>query len=73
MNLASVSINKLFADAVYTAYKKKRYGIKKCKVTYSADMLSDLKEIHERALEMKSCNRVFCCGLSTIEEKINTL
>jgi|688.fasta_scaffold607311_2 hypothetical protein len=73
MNLASVSINRLFADAVYAAYRKKRYGIKKCRVTYSADMLSDLKEIHKRALEMKSCDRNFCCGLSTIEEKIKTL
>lgn len=73
MNIASVSINRLFADAVYAAYRKKRYGIKKCRVTYSTDMLSDLNEIHKRALEMKSCNRVFCCDLSTIEEKINTL
>lgn len=74
-NPAAVRINKLFAEAVFVLYKKQRYGIKKCQLTYNPDFLSDLKELHKRSLELTSCERSFtkACSLDTIEEKIKTL
>ncbi len=74
-NSATIRINKLFAESVFTLYKKKRYGLKKCQMTYDPEFLSDMKELHSRSLELKACERTFskACSLVTLEEKIKTL
>jgi hypothetical protein len=74
-NTAAIRINKLFAESVFTLYKKKRYGLKKCQMTYDPEFLSDMKDLHSRSLELKDCERTFhkFCSLTTLEEKIKTL
>lgn len=71
----STHIHKLFANKVHAAYTKKRYGIKSCKISYDADFLCDLKDLHKRLLELESCERTLGtgCSLTSIEEKILTL
>lgn len=67
-------INKLFAEAVFTNYRKKRYGIKNCRVIYDPEFLNDLRELQKRSAEMKRCERELgCCSPTKIEEKIKTL
>ncbi|NBP68102.1 MAG: hypothetical protein EBR30_03555 [Cytophagia bacterium] len=74
-NSAAIRINKLFADSVFTLYRKRRYGLKKCQMTYAPEFLGDLRELHARSVELKACERTFskACSLTTLEEKIKTL
>ena len=66
-------INKLFAEAVFSNYKKKRYGIKSCTTSYDPDYLNDLRELQKRAAEATTCEKTIGCGQVSIEEKIKTL
>lgn len=68
-------INILFADAVHTAYKKKRYGIKRCNLVYDPEYLSDLRTLQKRAMEIKACGieRNSVCSLTKLNEIIKTL
>jgi hypothetical protein len=70
----TVRINKLFADAVFSNYRKKRYGLKKCKTTYNPEYLSDMRELLKRGTELKDCCQVMgSCDLIKLEETIKTL
>jgi|LakMenEpi03Aug12_release.lakeMendotaPanAssembly.Ray.scaffolds.fasta_scaffold4707938_1 hypothetical protein len=70
----TVRINKLFADAVFSNYRKKRYGLKKCKTTYEPEYLNDMRELLKRNTELKQCNKVLgSCSILKIEETIKTL
>jgi hypothetical protein len=68
-------INELFADSVYQAYKKQRYGLKSCKAKVDPEYAQDLKELLVRTNEMNTCGLTFGGGCSkiSIEEKIKTL
>lgn len=70
-----VRIHKLFAEAVFSNYRKRRYGIKNCRIIYDPEYLNDLRELRKRASEMKDCDRELGCGcsLTKIDEKIKTL
>lgn len=69
-----IRINQLFADSVFSNYRKKRYGLKKCKTTYDPEYLNDMRELLKRGTELKECCQVMgTCDLVKLEETIKTL
>jgi ferritin-like protein len=69
-----IRINQLFADSVFTNYRKKRYGLKKCKTAYDPEYLNDMRELLKRSTELEQCEKKLGgCSITKIEETIKTL
>jgi len=69
-------IDGLFADAVYKAFKAKRYGIKSCPKPLEIDHLADIREVYKRVTELDRNEMKLatsCCTLNKITEHIKTL
>lgn len=70
-----IRINEVFAEAVYSRYKRKRYGLKTCSALIDEELADDLRNLLIRGTEMEACSCAMpaSCSLAKIEEKINTI
>lgn len=68
-------INEVFSEAVFSKYKKKRYGLKTCSTLVDEELADDLRVLYIRTKEMTDCGCTLsgACSLKKIEEKINTI
>lgn len=68
-------IHKIFSESMFEIYKKRRYGIKSCRLTIDPDYAYDLLNLYQRGLELDCCGLTFSgnCSTTSIEEKIRTL
>ena len=74
MDDALIHINQVFAEAVFSNYKKKRYGLKNCSNNINADFADDIRNLYVRALEMVGCEcSLQGCTVEQLRERINTL
>ena len=70
-----VRITDVFSEAVYTDYKKKKYGFKNCSNVIDMNLADDLWHLLTRAQEIETCTgtSIQGCSLAKIEERINTI
>jgi hypothetical protein len=69
-------ISKLFADAVYTEIREKRFGLKRCSVSLpDADLLFEIRLLRKAAQQKRDSSEIDTkgCGLERLNEKINSL
>ena len=69
-------ISKLFGEAAFAEFQKRKFGLKNCKSKVDINVAYDLLNLHIVTFDLSDCSpeeQLACCPLCVIEEKINTL